>query len=44
MNIFVAQNGSTPLNLASNYNFVEIVQLLLEKNADVNIKDDVRNV
>ena len=44
MHIVVIQDGYTALHMASSSWDVEVVQLLLQYNADVNIENKVRNV
>lgn len=36
-------NGMTPLMLASRYNNVEMIKILLEKGADISVKDERGN-
>ena len=38
------QAGKTPLSYAAESNYIDIVKLLLEKKADVNVADDVSNI
>ena len=44
MHIVVIQDGDTALMLASCKGHTAVVELLLQHGADVNAKDDVRNV
>ena len=44
MHIVVIQDGETALYLASNNGHVEVVQQLLQYNANVNVKTKVRYV
>ena len=44
MHIVVIQDGWTALYMASNNGDVEVVKLLLQYNADVNIQNKVRNI
>ena len=44
MHIVVTQDGRSALYMASVKGHVEVVQLLLQHNADVNIQDKVRTI
>ena len=44
MHIVVIQYGDTALYRASDKGYVDVVKLLLQHNADVNIKNKVGNV
>ena len=44
MHIVVIQSGDTALHAASREGYVQIVELLLERKADINAQDKVRNI
>ena len=44
MHIVVIQYGSTVLMFAAQNGHREVVELLVQHNADINAKDEVRNV
>ena len=44
MLIVVIQDGDTALYMAAQEGYKEVVELLLQHGADVNAKDEVRNV